>query len=227
MHDYTSKLGTALTAILLLTGCGGGGSASSPSPAAMTSTPPPAPTVVTPPPAPEVPTVSSAPARNILEAAFQNTAPPVQNSTNIVAASPLSGVAAKGVIGGARVVVVDALAAPEDIGTDDVILLGEGVTNPDGTYSLSLQTTEDTSDFLAIGIIFEGATMICDAPSGCFEGVAFGEPIALGEDEALEESDEALWAVFPKPVPGEAAVANVNLFTHFHLVRMLGMALEE
>jgi len=223
MHDYTSKLGTALTSILLLTGCGGGGSASSPSPAAMTSTPPPAPTVVTPPPAPEVPTVSSAPARNILEAAFQNTAPPVQNSTNIVAASPLSGVAAKGVIGGARVVVVDALAAPEDIGTDDVILLGEGVTNPDGTYSLSLQTTEDTSDFLAIGIIFEGATMICDAPSGCFEGVA----IALGEDEALEESDEALWAVFPKPVPGEAAVANVNLFTHFHLVRMLGMALEE
>ena len=67
-----------------------------------------------------------------------------------------------------------------------MILLGEGVTNPDGTYSLSLQTTEDTSDFLAIGIIFEGATMICDAPSGCFEGVACGATIALGEDEALE-----------------------------------------
>ena len=231
MHAYKSKLGTALTAILILTGCGGGGSSTSPSPAAVTL--PPAPPSApepepTPPPAPDEPTASAPapPARNILEAVFQNTAPPAQDSSNTVAASPLSGVAAKGVIGGARVVVFDALAAPEDIGEDDAILLGEGVTNPDGTYSLTLQTTEDTSDFLAIGIIFEGATMICDAPSGCFEGVAFGEPINLGEDEALEESDEALWAIFPKPVPGEAAIANVNLFTHFQLTRMLGMALE-
>ena len=161
MHVYQSKLGTALTAILLLTGCGGGGSSSSPSQVAVTSTPPPAPVVVTPPPAPDEPTVSAAPARNILEAVTQETAPPVLSSTNLLAASQLSGVAAKGVLGGARIIVFDPLTPPEDVGEEGAILLGEGATNPDGTYSLTLQSTEDTSNYLAIGVFFDGATMVC------------------------------------------------------------------
>ncbi len=228
MHVYQSKLGTALTAILLLTGCGGGGSSSSPSQVAVTSTPPPAPVVVTPPPAPDEPTVSAAPARNILEAVTQETAPPVLSSTNLLAASQLSGVAAKGVLGGARIIVFDPLTPPEDVGEEGAILLGEGATNPDGTYSLTLQSTEDTSNYLAIGVFFDGATMVCDAPSGCLNGVAFGEPVTLGEtDETAQESEPALWAIFPKPTPGEDAVVNVNLFTHFQLFRMLGLAIEE
>jgi len=225
MFAYKLKLGTALTAIFILTGCGGGGSSSSPSPVVM----------IPPPPPPPVVTESAPPARNILEAVSRKTAPTAQNSTDTVAAIPLSGVAAKGVIGGARVVVFDALTPPEEVGEDGADLLGEGVTNSDGTYSFSLQTTEETSDFLAIGVFFEGANMICDAPSGCLDGVAFGEPVTLGEtDENLDESEEAaqengpaLWAIFPKPMPGEDAIVNVNLFTHFQLFRMLGLAIEE
>lgn len=210
MREYKSKLGTALTAILILSGCGGSSTSESPTPEAVTL-----------PPAPNEPTASAPPARNILEAASQKSVPLVKDSESTVAPSPLSGVAAKGVIGGARVIVFDALTPPEDVGEDGAVLLGEGVTNPDGTYSLSLQTTEETSEYLVVGTFFDGATMICDAPSGCFNGVAFGERMTLGE------SDEALWAVFPKPVPGEAAIANLNLLTHFQLFRMLGIAYDE
>ena len=78
--------------------------------------------------------------------------------------------AAKGVIGGARVIVFDALTPPEDVSEADASLLGEGVTNSDGTYSLTLQTTEETSDYLVAGIFVEGASMMCDAPSGCLMG---------------------------------------------------------
>ena len=216
MHAYKAKLCTALTATLILVGCGGSGSSSSPSPASVT--PPPTTTSTT---TTATPTESAPTARNIFEAVSIKTAPLAQNSNTTVASNPLSGVAAKGIMGGARIVVFDALTPPEDVGEDGATLLGEGVTNADGTYSLSLQTTEDTSDYLAIGAFFEGATMICDAPSGCFDGVAFGERISIGEN------DEALWAIFPKPTAGEAAVANLNLFTHFQLFRMLGIAYDE
>jgi len=149
------------------------------------------------------------------------TAPVAKDTNNPIASSRLSGVAAKGIVGNARVIVFDALQPPEDIEADEASLLGEGVTNPDGTYSLSLQTTEGTSDYLAVGVFFEGATMICDAPSGCLNGVSFGERVTLGETE------DALWAVFPTPAPGEAATANMNLFTNFQLFRMLGFAYDE
>lgn len=229
MHIYKSKLVTALTAILILTGCGGGGLSSSPSPTLVTSTPPPAPTPIPePPPAADEPMTSVPAARNILEAVSQSTAPMAQNSDNSVATNQLSGVAAKGVLGGARVVVFDPFTAPEDVIEDGAVLLGQGVTNPDGTYSLTIQTTEDTSGYLAVGAFFEGATMICDATSGCSGGVAFGEPITLrSDDDAIDEADEALWAIFPKPEPGEDAIANINLFTHFQLFRMLGIASEQ
>lgn len=149
------------------------------------------------------------------------TAPLAKDSNNPIAASLLSGVVAKGIVGNARVIVFDALQPPEDINADEASLLGEGVTSSDGTYSLSLQTTEDTSNYLAIGTFFEGATMVCDAPSGCLNEVSFGERVTVGE------SEEALWAIFPKPTPGEAATVNINLFTHFQLFRMLGFAYDE
>ena len=217
MREYKSKFGTALTAVFILTGCGGGGSDSSPAPIAVT----PPPVTVTPPEPVQPPATSSAPARNILEAVTIKTAPLAKDDDNPLAASSLTGIAAKGIIGGARLVVFDALQPPESVGEDGALLLGEGVTNSDGTYSLSLQTTEDTSEYLAIGAFFEGATMLCDAPSGCFNGASFGEPMAV------DESSQALWAIFPKPAPGEAAVANLNLFTHFQLFRMVGYAYED
>jgi len=215
MRTYKSKLGTALAALFILAGCGGSGTTTSPAPVAVVPPPPP------PPPASGEQTTSATPARNILEAVSQKTAPLEKDSNNTVAPSPLSGVAAKGVIGGARIIVFDALMPPEDVREDGASLLGEGITNSDGTYSLSLQTTENTSDYLVIGAYLEGATMICDAPSGCLNGVSFGESVTLGE------GDEALWAIFPKPIPGEAAIANLNLFTHFQLFRMLGFAYDE
>ena len=147
--------------------------------------------------------------------------PLVKDASNSVAANRLSGVAAKGVFGGARVIVFDALTPPEDVSEDDASLLGEGVTNSDGSYSLTLQTTEETSDYLVAGIFVEDASMVCDAPSGCLNGVSFGERVTVGE------GGEALWAIFPKPEPGEAATANINLFTHFQLFRMLGFAYDE
>lgn len=221
MRAYKLELGSALAAIFILTGCGGSNASSSPSPVAVMPVPEPTPVTVTPPPGPEDTGEAEAPARNILEAMSQVTAPVEKDSENTLAASPLSGVAAKGVMGGARLIVFDALTPPEDVGKDGAGLLGQGVTNSDGTYSLSVQTTEQTSDYLVVGAFFKDATMVCDAPSGCFKGVAYGETLTLGE------SDQALWAVFPTPAPGATATANINLFTHFQLFRMLGFAYDE
>jgi hypothetical protein len=216
MRHYKSKLGTALTAVFILTGCGGGSSSSPNVPEPVT--------VIDPAPTPPI---SSSPAnaeaprpQNILEAVSQAPTLEADRPEASGTAITLSGVAAKGLMSGARIIVFDPLMPPEDIAEEDDLLLGEGITDARGGFSVSVQTTEDTSDYLAIGALFEDATMICDAPSGCIGGAAFGDPASFGA------SDQALWAIFPKPAPGEATTANINVFTHLQLYRMLGIAIE-
>ena len=230
MRIYKS-LAIILTSVLILAGCGGGGSSTST--ATSTSTPPtPAPvtTVVTPvetvTPAETVTTAESdtaQPPQNILEAVSQSTMPVANAPENNPSTINLTGVAAKGVMQNANIVVFDPFTQTEELDDEGEGLLGHGVTNANGEFSISVETTETTGDFLAIAALFEGATMICDAPSGCIGGAAFGEPVALSAEEG---GIDALFAIFPKPAPGADAVANLNLFTHMQLLRMLGIALE-
>ena len=232
MRVYKSKLATALTSVLILAGCGGGGSSTPPSTVTVTSTPPtPAPVTPVNTPADDTPatdttttTETEPPPQNILEAVSQSPMPSANTSENNSSTINLTGVAAKGVLPNTNIVVFDPFLPPEDITDEDEGLLGSGVTNADGEFSISVQTNEDTGEFLAVAALFEGATMICDAPSGCIGGASFGEPVALS---ALEENGvNALFSIFPKPAPGTDAVANLNLFTHMQLFRMLGIALE-
>ena len=230
MRIYKS-LAIILTSVLILAGCGGGGSSTST--ATSTSTPPtPAPvtTVVTPvetvTPAETVTTAESdtaQPPQNILEAVSQSTMPVANAPENNPSTINLTGVAAKGVMQNANIVVFDPFTQTEELDDEGEGLLGHGVTNANGEFSISVETTETTGDFLAIAALFEGATMICDAHSGCIGGAAFGEPVALSAEEG---GIDALFAIFPKPAPGADAVANLNLFTHMQLLRMLGIALE-
>jgi len=226
MRNCRVELGAVLTSIFILTGCGGGSSSNPVTPpvasvspvVAPPITPPPPPVTETPPPVSDTPppVTDLPPPENILEAVARITEAPETSTSNDLPVITLSGVAGKGVIDGARIVVADALMPLDDF-IENGRLLGEGRTNGQGEFTISVQTTAETSEFLLVGALLGGANMICDAPSGCIGGAAFGEPAALGE------TSNGIWAMIPTPAPGDEATANLNLFTLLHLIRMLGL----
>jgi hypothetical protein len=75
--------------------------------------------------------------------------------------------------------------------------LAESVTDADGRFSLSLPPVD--SPVLVEITPAPGATMVCDASSGCGQGIAFGDPVPLPEDfrlTAILTADEAAGAQF-------------------------------
>ena len=169
MGKYKSNLATAFTSVFILTGCGGGGTSTSPStPLATSSTPPtPAPVTAVDTPAVDTPTADTTstaetapPPQNILEAVSQSSMPAPNDAENDFSTINLTGVAAKGVIRNANIVVFDPFTPIEELDDEGEGLLGHGVTNANGEFSISIETTETTGNYLAIAAVFEGATMI-------------------------------------------------------------------
>ena len=132
----------------------------------------------------------------------------------------LAGVVHKGVVIGAPIRILDAAD-----GADGAPLV-TGVTAADGSYSLTIPEDAVVSDLLVVEALLANAQMICDAANCVNEGgVEFGGAFTIPADgTGPNDSPRTLTAAVPTPEIGLTEV-NVNIFTHYQLLDMVGLAL--
>ncbi len=132
----------------------------------------------------------------------------------------LAGIVHKGVISGADVRILDA----ED-GADGTPLVS-GTTAADGSYSLTVPEGTQVSDMLVVEARLAGAQMVCDAANCLSEGgIDFGSSFVIPPDgTGPNDVPRTLTAAVLTPPFGTTEV-NVNMFSHYQLLDMVGQAL--
>lgn len=133
----------------------------------------------------------------------------------------LSGIVHKGVISGAEVRILDA-----SDGADGTPLVS-GTTAADGSYSLTIPEGTQLSDMLVVEARLANAQMVCDAANCQSEGgIPFGSTFVIPPDgTGPNDIPLTLTAAILTPPIGTTEV-NVNMFSHYHLLDMVGLALE-
>jgi hypothetical protein len=135
----------------------------------------------------------------------------------------LNGVAAKGLLDGARVIVVDGgKALPLELSGFDV--LAEGTTSADGSFSIEVQDSEGAANLLIFALMND-ANMKCDSAIGCGLNPANGAEINFGESFSLGENDALLSAYISTPASGTTSI-NLNSLSTLVFSRMIGLAVE-
>lgn len=125
--------------------------------------------------------------------------------TTPVAATPskITGTVAKGIVI-KGIVKAYALAAN---GTET--LIGSGITDDKGFYSITIDDSYDNSQPIKIKLTpGTETTMLCDATAGCGTGVGPGEPVSIPEGSGFQ-----LTAISASVADGATAKASVTPFT--------------
>lgn len=132
----------------------------------------------------------------------------------------LTGIVHKGAISGAEVRLLD--AADGEGGTPIVTT----TTAADGSYSLTIPEGTQLSDLLVLDARIANAQMVCDAANCQSEGgVAFGSNFVIPADATgPNDRPRSLFAALITPPIGTTEV-NVNMFTHYQFLDMVGLAL--
>ncbi len=132
----------------------------------------------------------------------------------------LTGIVHKGAISGAEIRLLD--AANGDGSTPIVTT----TTAADGSYSLTIPEGTQLSDLLVLDARIANAQMVCDAANCESEGgVAFGSSFVIPADgTGPNDRPRSLFAALITPPIGTTEV-NVNMFTHYQFLDMVGLAL--
>lgn len=132
----------------------------------------------------------------------------------------LSGIVHKGVISGASIRILDAADGA------DATPLVSGTTAVDGSYSLTIPEGTMLSDMLVVEASLANAEMICDSANCQSEGgIAFGSTFVIPPDgTGPNDVPRTLTAAILTPPIGTTEV-NVNMFSHYQLLDMVGLAL--
>ncbi len=135
----------------------------------------------------------------------------------------MQGVAAKGLLDGARVIVVDA-GEPLPLELSGFNILGEGTTSATGNFSIEVQDSEGAVNLLVLALM-DNANMKCDSAIGCGLDPVSGAQIGFGDDFALGPNSSILSAYVPTPGAG-TTTANLNSLSSIVTSRMIGLAAE-
>jgi len=132
----------------------------------------------------------------------------------------LSGIVHKGVISGASIRILDAADGA------NATPLVSGTTAADGSYSLTIPEGTQLSDMLVVEASLANAEMVCDAANCQSEGgIDFGSTFAIPPDgTGPNDVPRTLTAAILTPPIGITEV-NVNMFSHYQLLDMVGLAL--
>lgn len=133
----------------------------------------------------------------------------------------LSGIVHKGVVSGADIRILDAAD-----GADGTPLVS-GTTATDGSYSLTIPEGTQLSDMLVVEARLANAQMVCDAANCQSEGgIDFGSTFVIPPDgTGPNDVPRTLTAAVLTPPIGTTEV-NVNMFSHYQLLDMVGLALQ-
>lgn len=133
----------------------------------------------------------------------------------------LEGTVYKGAISGATLGVLDGARPISDADA----ALDEGVTDADGGYSLVVPEGSQLSNLLVVSSLLAGAEMVCDA-ANCLDqgGINFGDKLLIPADTG-PNAIKFLSAAVPTPAPVGFTEVNVNMFTHYQAMDMLGVSL--
>lgn len=135
----------------------------------------------------------------------------------------MQGVAAKGLLDGARVLVVDA-GEPLPLELSGFNILGEGTTSATGDFSIEVQDSGGAANLLVLALM-DNANMKCDSAIGCGLDPVSGAQIGFGDDFALGPNSSILSAYVPTPGAG-TTTANLNSLSSIVTSRMIGLAAE-
>ena len=132
----------------------------------------------------------------------------------------LTGIVHKGAISGAEVRLLD---AADGEGSTPIATT---TTAADGSYSLTIPEGTQLSDLLVLDARIANAQMVCDAANCQSEGgVAFGSNFVIPADRTgPNDRPRSLFAALITPPIGTTEV-NVNMFTHYQFLDMVGLAL--
>jgi len=148
---------------------------------------------------------------------FKPTPTPTPTPTTAIT---LEGIVHKGVVSGAEVRILD---AADGI---DATPLVSGFTAADGSYSLTIPEGTSLSGMLVVEARLANAEMVCDA-ANCLSdgGIAFGSSFVIPPDgTGPNDIPRTLTAAVLTP-PAGTTVVNVNVFSHYQLLDMVGLAL--
>lgn len=127
----------------------------------------------------------------------------------------------KGAILGAPLGILDAV---NPISAADSALV-ESVTADDGSYSLTIPEGTQVTDLLIVSSLLGSAQMICDAANCLSEGgINFGDPLLIPADSDPNFT-KFLSAAIPTPEAFGTTEVNVNMFSHYQVLDMLGVSL--
>lgn len=135
----------------------------------------------------------------------------------------VEGVAAKGLLGGARVIVVDA-TDPLPLELSDFVALGEGTTSADGRFSIDVADSDGAANIMVLAYM-NNANMKCDSVIGCGLNPANGSAIDFGDEFSLGENEALLAAYLTTPGAG-TTTTNLNSLSTIATSRMIGLAVE-
>lgn len=136
----------------------------------------------------------------------------------------LAGNVVKGPISGATANILEVVTL-DAVGNASGTLLATGTTATDSGFSLTIPEETQMSNLLVVEIRLAGAQMVCDAANCMNEaGVPFGGVITIPPDNTgPNDTPRIFTAAVPTPVLGTTGV-NVNMFTHYQLLYMAGLA---
>lgn len=133
----------------------------------------------------------------------------------------IQGVAAKGLLDGARVIIADA-ADPLPLELSDFDILAESTTSADGSYTIDVLDSEGALNLLVIAFM-NNASMKCDSAIGCGLNPTTGSAVDFGDVFPLGENNALLSAYIPTPGTG-TTTANLNSLSTITTSRMIGLA---
>lgn len=133
----------------------------------------------------------------------------------------LEGHVVKGAILGAPLGILDAVNPISD--ADSALV--ESVTAADGSYSLTIPEGTQVTDLLIVSSLLGSAQMICDAANCLSEGgINFGDPLLIPADSDPNFT-KFLSAAIPTPEAFGTTEVNVNMFSHYQVLDMIGVSL--
>ena len=135
----------------------------------------------------------------------------------------IEGVAAKGLLDGARVIVIDG-GDPLALELADLAILGEDTTAADGRFSIDVQDSAGANNLLVIALMND-ASMKCDSAIGCGLDQTTGAAVNFGDNFSLGPNLALLTSYISTPTGG-TVTTNLNTLSTLTTSRMIGLSVE-